>query len=721
MANNLSVKIGANTADLERSIERAKRTLEQYSSTAKRAKSEIENNVSVSNQQVNAYQRVVNQLEKVNSGTLATTQQQKVLTNQVKELKIQWNALTDDQRISEWGQQIASSLTAAESELETTKQKLAAVNTETNKTAKGMDNIGKSSSKTSNILGGLNGVLGKVGLAFGAAEVATTLFNGALKQSDEFGDLVTNKMAGLTNVVNSLGAALATLDFSGVMNFYSWFASGEAASQAHDNMDDTDLQLQYVYKQAQEAVTKARETGSESDKAYANKKIQELNTLTDQYRKDAINAAAADLGTALKSKKLNGVLTYQILDAAVRATPEQRKKAEKTFKQQYAELQGKAFSNSDESRWGPKSDELLQRYAKQGGLLNIAIGALWGTGSENRHKVADDLSKADEASRMASRLTKQLNGISDVKTPTVNAPTVNAPTVTTPPVAEQKTYLQLLEDSVNKQAEELKYRQDNYEAINNLVVKQKEYNDALKKQGELEQINWGAVKELSKSDVKPVSLLDTDKTLLDINKMSQEVSEKLQPELAKIPENWKKQKKEAREAMKEQNEQVRTLAGGVSALGQMVGGTTGQIISSIGQVIGMYPTMMEAIDKLTKAKQAEGMASAAAEGGKSPWFMQPAIIAMLIANMISTFSSIPKFANGGIFNGSSRIGDYNIARVNDGEMILNSRQQANLFRMFDAGNINTSTIAVQNPEVRIKGADIYLSQKNYKNITGRKL
>lgn len=718
MANNLSVKIGANTADLEKSIDRAKKTLEQYSRTAKRAKSEIENNVSVSNQQVNAYQRVVKQLEKVNSGTLATTQQQKVLSNQVRELKIQWNALTDDQKISGWGQQIADSLRAAESELETTKQKLAAVNTETTKTSKGFDNVGKSSSKTGNILGGLNGVLGKVGLAFGAAEVATTLFNGALKQSDEFGDLVTYKMAGLTNVVYSLGAALATCDFSGVMNFYSWFASGQASAQAHDAMEDIDLQLQYVYKQAQEAVTKARETGSESDKAYANKKIQELNTLTKQYRKHAIKAAAADLGKALKSNKLNGVLSYEILDAAIRATPEQQQKAKKTFKDEYAKLLGKAISKSDEAKWGPKSDELLQRYAKQGGLLNIAIGALWGTGSENRQQVVDDLTKADEASRMASRLTKQLNGISDVKIPTVNAPKVSTPSVH---VQEEKTLLQIYDDRIRKQEEELAYRQKNYEEINKRVLKERELTEELKKQGELEKINWDAVKELSKSDVKPVSLIDTQQTMKSIEDLSKEVSKTLQPELDKIPERIRKANEAAQEATKKQMDGVKSLSNGISSLGQIIGGTSGEVISIMGQVMGLFPGIIDAIQQMTIAEQARAISSGTAEGAKVPFPGNIAAIAAIVSTIMSVFASIKSFADGGIFSGASRIGDYNIARVNDGEMILNGKQQANLFRILNDNNAKVANIQYMQPEVKIKGADIYLSQKNYKNITGRKL
>lgn len=713
MANNLSVKIGANTADLEKNINKAKQTLQEYRAAAKQAKSAIEANVSATSKQVNAYDNVIKKLEKVTSGTLSCKQEQKVLTDAVKELKIQWNSLTDDQRISGWGQQIADSLKAAESELETTKQKLEAVSDQTNKTSKGIDTVGKSSSKTGNILGGLNGVLGKVGLAFGAAEVATTLFNGALKQSDEFGDLVTNKMAGLTNVVYQLGAALATCDFSGVMNFYSWFSSGQEASKAQDNLDDTDQQVQYLLKQAQEAIAKAKESGLDSDKNIANQKIKELDAYAQRLTNDAANAAAADVGKALGSSKLNGIITTAIIDKAIKATPAQRQKAINNFKQVYAELQGKAISASGEARWGPKSDALLRQYAKQGGLLTIVTGALWGTGSENRQKIIDELNKASDASRIVSRLYKQLNG-----KPTVN---VSTPTVSTAPVAEEKTLLQIYDDRIKKQEEELAYRQKNYEEINKRVLKERELTEELKKQSELEKINWDAVKELSKSDVKPVSLLDTQKTTKSIDDLSKELSKTLQPEIAGIVKRYKEQQKAAEESMKQQMDGVKSLASGISGLGQAIGGTTGQIISTMGQVMAMFPGMVDAIKQLTNAKQAEGFASAVAEGSKAPWFMQAAVIAGLVANVMATFAAMPKFADGGIFSGSSKIGDYNIARVNDGEMILNGKQQANLFRMLNDNNAKVPNIQYMQPEVKIKGADIYLSQKNYKNITGRKI
>ena len=707
MANNLSVTIGANTADLEKNINKAKQTLQEYRAAAKQAKNAIEANVGATTKQINAYDNVVKKLEKVTSGTLSCKQEQKVLTDSVKELKIQWNSLTDDQRISGWGQQVAGSLKSAESELESVKGKLAAVSDETKKTSKGIGTVGTSSSKTGNLLGSLNGVLGKVGLAFGAAEAATTLFNGALKQSDDFGDLVTNKMAGLTNVVYQLGAALATCDFSGVMNFYSWFASGEAASQAQDSLDDTNQQVQYLLKHAQEAVAKAKESGLESDKNIANKKIKELQSYAKRLANNASETAAADIGKALGTNKLNGIISSGIIDAAIKATPDQINKAKGKYKQLYAELQAKALSASGEARWGKKSDALLKRYAKQGGLLTIVTGALWGTGAENRQKVIDELNQASDASRMVSRLYKQLNGTPDIKTPTVKVPKVR--TVSAP---EEKTILQTLEEQNKKLEEEFAYRQKNYEKLNEQVLKQRELNKELEKQKELENIDWN---KALPQDAKPVSLLgDIGKDIKDVDKLSKEVSKKLQPDIDKTIKQNKDLEKSEEEKNKKKKEGINAIMGSTAAMmaqsSQMVGQETaaGQALMAISKMVII-------------AQQAESLAKGVSSAASLPFPANLGAIASVIAAITSIFASLPTFADGGIFNGASKIGDHNIARVNDGEMILNGRQQANLFRMLNDNNTKLPNIQYMQPEVRIKGADIYLSQKNYKNISGRKL
>lgn len=707
MANNLSVTIGANTADLEKNINKAKQTLQEYRAAAKQAKNAIDANVGATTKQINAYDNVVKKLEKVTSGTFSCKQEQKVLADAVKELKIQWNSLTDDQRIAGWGQQVASSLKAAESELESVKGKLAAVSDETKKTSNGISKVGTSSSKTGNLLGSLNGVLGKVGLAFGAAEVATTLFNGALKQSDDFGDLVTNKMAGLTNVVYQLGAALATCDFSGVMNFYSWFSSGQAASQAQDSLDDTNQQVQYLLKHAQEAVAKAKESGLESDKNIANKKIKELQSYAKRLANNAAETAAADIGKALGTNKLNGIISSGIIDAAIKATPDQINKAKGKYKQLYAELQAKALSASGEARWGAKSDALLKRYAKQGGLLTIVTGALWGTGPENRQKVIDELNQASDASRMVSRLYKQLNGTPDIKTPTVKVP--KAKTVSAP---EEKTILQTLEEQNNKLEEEYSYRQKNYEKLNEQVLKQRELNKELEKQKELENIDWS---KALPQDTKPVSLLgDIRKDIKNVDKLSKEVSKKLQPDIDKTIILNKKLEKSEEEKNKKKEDGINAIMGSTAAM-------MAQSAQMAGQETAQGQALMAISRMIVIAQQAEALAKGVSSAASLPFPANLGAIASVIAAITSIFASLPTFAGGGIIQGASKIGDYNVARVNDGEMILNGSQQAHLFRMLNDNNTKLPNIQYMQPEVRIKGADIYLSQKNYKNISGRKL
>ena len=83
------------------------------------------------------------------------------------------------------------------------------------------------------------------------------------------------------------------------------------------------------------------------------------------------------------------------------------------------------------------------------------------------------------------------------------------------------------------------------------------------------------------------------------------------------------------------------------------------------------------------------------------------IIAMAAtaAGLVASIANIPKFANGGIFTGNSFIGDMNIARVNSGEMILNNRQQRNLFNLLN-GNGSISNNNVKEIKLKIEGRDL---------------
>ena len=121
------------------------------------------------------------------------------------------------------------------------------------------------------------------------------------------------------------------------------------------------------------------------------------------------------------------------------------------------------------------------------------------------------------------------------------------------------------------------------------------------------------------------------------------------------------------------------------------------ILSSISAAIPM-------ITSLTTALTAKAAAEAAGSAAAVPvvgWINAVAAITAIMSAM----AAVTKFADGGIIGGNSFIGDNMIARVNSGEMILNNRQQRNLFNLLD-GKGGTSVNAGGEVKLRIEGRDL---------------
>ena len=86
-----------------------------------------------------------------------------------------------------------------------------------------------------------------------------------------------------------------------------------------------------------------------------------------------------------------------------------------------------------------------------------------------------------------------------------------------------------------------------------------------------------------------------------------------------------------------------------------------------------------------------------------------------VASMIAQIHSLSGYAEGGIVGGDSTHGDTILARLNTGEMVLNKRQQRNLFDVLDNGGVGGYTEST----VKIKGSDLYLAMRNYKGIKNK--
>ena len=106
----------------------------------------------------------------------------------------------------------------------------------------------------------------------------------------------------------------------------------------------------------------------------------------------------------------------------------------------------------------------------------------------------------------------------------------------------------------------------------------------------------------------------------------------------------------------------------------------------------------------TKATQAKAIAEGASSAAQTPIVGWINAIAAISA-MMAAFASMPMYATGGIVGGNSFVGDNMLIRANSGEMILNKKQQANLFNLLDGGYMAKS-LSSGNVEFKIKGKEL---------------
>ena len=140
---------------------------------------------------------------------------------------------------------------------------------------------------------------------------------------------------------------------------------------------------------------------------------------------------------------------------------------------------------------------------------------------------------------------------------------------------------------------------------------------------------------------------------------------------------------------------------------------------------GVQMAADEAAAGSTMTKAGANMAETATAAGKAvSWIpvVGPALAIAAIGAIMSTLLGViskSKFANGGIVPGPSKIGDFNLVRVNGGELILNQRQQKNLFDMIDKNRVNNINNTTGNVVFTIQGDKLVGVIDNYNKKRGR--
>ena len=291
-------------------------------------------------------------------------------------------------------------------------------------------------------------------------------------------------------------------------------------------------------------------------------------------------------------------------------------------------------------------------------------------------------------------------------------------------IAEKTKKLNLLDVYKDiEQIEKLKAEIESLQEIQNLAKditgqglyvnegSQKDLSDKIsKKKAELEVSVVGSDKY--KNLIKEIQELEGKKTKLDI----QVEADSLTPAEKKL--------KKLKKASEGTTETFQAMGSMFSSIGQMSDDETAAIMQGLASITGSIAEAVPAIMSLVGAKSAEAVANGTAEASKVPFPANIAAIASTVAAIMSVIGTIASvagsFAEGGIISGGSQIGDQMVAKVNSGEMIINGKQQQNLWKAISTGNLGGNTenhISVSN--VRVKGSDLYLALKNYSKVKSK--
>lgn len=173
-----------------------------------------------------------------------------------------------------------------------------------------------------------------------------------------------------------------------------------------------------------------------------------------------------------------------------------------------------------------------------------------------------------------------------------------------------------------------------------------------------------------------------------------------------------------------------------------------QAVQSTMQAVKMFQTVLGAFNAFQRAQETAGAATtaatsatkvaakeaettanttAAASGVMAAHSGIPfvgiaigaAMVATLLALLLSTKSKAKNFASGGIVEGSTATGDKVLAGLNAGEMVLNRRQQRRLWALLDGGGQTGGAANGRNVTARIRGEDLYVALGNYRKRTGK--
>lgn len=599
---------------------------------------------------------------------------------------------------------------------------------------------------TTNVLNGLQGnmmgAIAKFGpYAAAAAAAIGVAFKGAqraMKESDEMTDKFRGTMEGLDAATGRFAYQIATLDFTGLISNLQ--TAWNAAKNLYDAMDAlgtfnviNDDKIKQIEMELEALRTRGRQ-GEDVTKLVKQKEAELEQALKDgipriQTAKEAAMAAALNWSDIYNNKgwgtdkgsmeKLwDRMIGYKLLDSGEleRRIKDTQKKIDQLTK---GTSNASPVRNSAAYVALQKELHALQLATK---VTDDQIKAV----NEQKQSIREINNKLNRTIRMDLKYTDHTpkggskNGKSDKPDPLEGS------------IAYIDKQIKDLKDRLNNEVLEIPARVKIENEIKDLEA-QKAMIDlkvAINGNTNLTKAFGSLLDDMLQADTvdkfceELVDLIDkslkantiTPEYILPSKEMEEMAKDAMKNINKIIDEEYKKICEEIRSSNQDIADSFSAVGSVFSSFGTMMGEEAGKWVSTFGEILS---TVGEVIAKLVSLAAANGVASAF----ELPFPANLAAVATVLAGIASAVSAISSysnqtFASGGIFEGDgSRIGDMHLARVNPGEMILNDREQANLFRMLNNGIGEQQGGGIVT--FRISGSDLIGVLNNYDKATKR--
>lgn len=755
MATELTAVLSADSSQLQKALNDAKSTLKKY-------KDEASGITNVSNQQVESFNRSVNALNKLTNSSKTHGQQMSGLKRQILELSTQYNALSAEVRNSDFGRALASTLEQANSRFNELKRTAADVKTQLGETGKEGNGAKDIFDKLSGAVGVNIGTLTKFGSIAGIATGAVSVFKESLRATQGTSDALDVAQAQLTTTVNQFYKALSSGDFSYFLQGLTQIKiKAKEAQQATDDLYNVMLSHNFITAKAQTKISQARLTlydpkATAEEKKQAQKEIEqaqkEIIRSSDNAVKAIYDKVQKNVQKDLPVGKANTAVIDKVLSVDSNADrAKYRAQYEKNYKQFQKERKKieEKYKNYTDGRIY-KTDAYNKEMTALTSKYNESIVGhtlLSSYKDDELQTVSDGMIQAERtkqemyntqsaALKVDQRIEKSLKSVTA---------TAKGGKVTNNTVSENQKAIDKFEKSIanikaltadgllstkDSALETLKAQKELLTSIqknwSSATEAEKEYyyqilkdkNEALK----TDKVSSVSVYQTKPIEFKPLQKVDTQIDTIEeydnaIKKLTEDIakltigSDAYKTVLAQIQKLQEGKDSAIAKAGEETEGLSKKTLGAADAVGQM-GGALSSLGSSLElPELNVVGVMAQAIANMVLSYSQA--VTQAASLGPWAWIGFGATGLAELATMISTVKSIGTYADGGIIKGAVSVGDFNVARVNGGEMILNGTQQQKLFNLLNSSGGYSGGINGGYVDFKINGSTLVGVLNNY--------